>query len=67
LVRSILGIWDPGCWLAKPPQKEVVVDWSKVKTKLPMRRGDPPGILARARKEAARKARKGKSRQKVSK
>ena len=67
LVRSILGIWDPTCWLAKPPKKEVAVEWSTVKTKLPMKQALPPGVLARLRKEAARKGRKGKSRHKVSK
>jgi len=67
LVRSILGIWDPTCWLAKPPKKEVAVDWNIVKTKLPVRQGPPLGILARLRKQAARKAGKGKSRSKVSK
>ena len=70
LVRSILGIWDPTCWLAKPPKKEVAVDWSTVKTKLPMKQGPPPGILAGLRKEAlaaAKKAAKAKRRSKVAK
>jgi hypothetical protein len=53
--------------LAKPPKKEVAIEWSTVKTKLPMKQALPPGVLARLRKEAARKGRKGKSRHKVSK
>ena len=56
--------------MAKPPKKEVAVDWSMVKTKLPMKQGPPPGILAGLRKEAlaaAKKAAKAKRRSKVAK
>ena len=67
LVRSILGIWDPTCWLAKPPKKEVAVDWNTVKTKLPVIQCPPPGMLARLKKQEARKAGKRKSKSKVSK
>src|SRR5437762_14303531 len=48
-------------------KKEVAIDWNTVKTKLPVRQGPPPGILAQLRKQAARKAGKGKYRSKVSK
>ena len=45
----------------------LAVDWNTVKTKLPVRQGPSPGILARLRKQAARKAGKDKSRSKISK
>ena len=45
----------------------LAVDWNTVKTKLPVRQGPSPGILARLRKQAVRKAEKDKSRSKISK
>lgn len=51
LVRKIICMWDPTCWLAngKPREKVPPVDWSTVKRDMPAKRDMPPGILSRQR------------------
>ena len=60
LVRTIVSIWDPSCWLAKKQEKTTTVDWTQIKTVMAPKRTMPPGIFSRARAEAAKKASKAR-------
>jgi len=63
LVKTIISIWDPTCWLAKRIESKTAVDWSIVSRQMPPKI-KPPSISGKQRsathmKKAAKKKVKG--------
>ena len=56
LVRTIVSVWDPSCWLARKQEKTTAVDWTQIKTVMAPKRGMPPRIHSQARAEFSKKA-----------